>query len=236
MGWFGTWHTIREGYAGLLYRDGVFLRVVPPGRTRLTDREQLDLVVTARQTLIVAGQELLCTDGFQPRLTAAIFYVVADPHRAQTYQAGGYQPVLLLEAQLALRALAAPRRAEELVSLPRETLDAELLAAMRPPCAVAGLEVESVRLRDVVLPADLRRLITGVEKARREGQVALERAHAEQASLRALANAARMLRNNPELQNLRLLQTIGSGTAPVTLVLGTPAGMVPLAEPAPDQK
>ncbi|HEY0204879.1 MAG TPA: hypothetical protein VGC15_12105, partial [Acetobacteraceae bacterium] len=68
----------------------------------------------------------------------------------------------------------------------------------------------------------------------REGQAALERAHGEQASLRALANAARMLRNNPELQNLRLLQAIGTAGSPVTIVLGTQTGIVPLREGLPE--
>ena len=91
-----------------------------------------------------------------------------------------------------------------------------------------------MRLRDVVLPGDLRRLLTGVEKARREGQAALERAHAEHAALRALANAARMLRNNPELQNLRLLQALGEGKS-ASIVLGAPSGLVPLQPGDPDR-
>ncbi len=54
----------------------------------------------------------------------------------------------------------------------------------------------------------------------------------EHASLRALANAARLLRGNPELMNLRLLQAVNAGQKSATLVLGgtalapvSPAGM-----------
>jgi len=92
-------------------------------------------------------------------------------------------------------------------------------------------------LRDVALSAELRRLITDVERAKREGLAALERARGEQASLRSLANAARLLKGNPELAQLRVLQALqtGPGKLPPTLVLGG-GGVLPLraAEPQPD--
>ena len=73
-----------------------------------------------------------------------------------------------------------------------------------------------------------------MERARREGQATLERAHAEQAALRALANAARMLKNNPELQNLRLIQALSEAKG-ATVVLGSPTGLVPMPPgPLPD--
>lgn len=228
--WFGTWKVVKEGQAGLLYRDGKFSRELGPGRFRIGPRDELVLVRTLEQLVVVAGQEVLSNDGFQPKLSAVAAFRVVDPLASVNRQERASDFVVTLEVQLALRALAAARGAEALAQTPRDALDAELLAAVRQATAGFGIEVASVRLRDITLPADLRRLLTGVERARREGQAALERAHAEQAALRALANAARMLRNNPELQNLRLLQSVGSAGAPTTIVLGTPAGIVPLRE------
>ena len=49
---------------------------------------------------------------------------------------------------------------------------------------------------------------------------ALERARGEHAALRSPANAARLLKDNPDLMNLRLLQALGSGGKGTTLVLG----------------
>jgi regulator of protease activity HflC (stomatin/prohibitin superfamily) len=226
---FGASSVIREGQVGLVYRDGVYDRQLGPGRHRIGMRELLTPVSIAPQLIVVSGQEVLSADGFQPRLTAVTSFTVTDAHRAVSSHDAGYREMLLLELQIALRTLAAIRPAEDLIRIPRATLDAELLAAVHAPASALGLAVVSVRLRDVILPADLRRLLTGVEKARREGQVALERAHAEQAALRSLANAARMLRNNPELQNLRLIQALAEGKG-ATVVLGSPTGLVPLRE------
>ena len=227
--WFGREHLVQEGTVGLLYRDGIFQEQLEPGRHRIGRWEEIKPISIREQVLTVSGQEVLCADGFQPKLTAVVLFTVADAHRAESATDAAYTAMLLLSVQMALRGLAALRPAEALALAPREELDAALLAAVQGDAAALGLRVDSVRLRDVNLPSDLRRLMTGVERARREGQAALERAHAEQAALRSLANAARMLKNNPELQNLRLIQALAEGRG-ATVVLGSPTGLMPLGE------
>ena len=219
---------VREGQAGLLYRDGLYERTLAAGRHWVTRRQSLTIVATAEQILEVGAQEVLAADGFLPRVSAVAVFTVADPHRATSAEAS-YRELLLIEVQLAIRAMVNARAAEALAKAPRADLDAELLAGVQAAGVAMGLAVASVRVRDVILPPDLRRLLTGVEKARREGLAVLERAHAEQAALRSLANAARMLRNNPELQNLRLIQALAEGKG-ATVVLGSPTGLVPLRE------
>jgi len=88
-----------------------------------------------------------------------------------------------------------------------------LCSADLPDCEVKGANVVNLNL-----PPEIRRLVIEVERAKLEGQAALERARGEHAALRSLANAARLTKDNPELMNLRLLQAAGAkGT---TLVLG----------------
>ena len=77
-----------------------------------------------------------------------------------------------------------------------------------------------------MFPGDVKKAFTEVLKAKQEGQAALERARGESAALRNLANAARLLENNPALQNLRLMQSMSA--AGNTLVMGLPTGFVPL--------
>ena len=123
-------------------------------------------------------------------------------------------------AQLALRGVAQSRSLEALLAA-RGELEAELLPVVQNATAPIGITVDRVSLRDLILPAETRRLVTEVERARREAQAALERARGEQAALRSLANAARMLRNNPELHTLRVLQALNPipGRPAPTLVL-----------------
>ena len=99
-------------------------------------------------------------------------------------------------------------------------LDARLRDAMG--VVDAALKVDQAALGSVILPPELRRMTTEVERARLEGLAQLERSRGEQAALRSLANAARMLKDNPELMKLRMLQSVGAGKG-ATLVLGESA-------------
>ncbi len=106
---------------------------------------------------------------------------------------------------------------------------AQLLARVQPEAAKIGINVNAVEVKDVMFAADLKRAFADVLKAKQEGQAALERARGESASLRNLANAARVLEGNPALMNLRLIQsrTAAQNTGN-TLVVGMPVGFVPL--------
>jgi len=74
----------------------------------------------------------------------------------------------------------------------------------------------------VMLPADLKRSYMSALQQRQEAQASLEKARAETAALRTLANAAKLMRDNPELLPLRYLQTLQEVGASHgnTLILG----------------
>jgi len=89
-----------------------------------------------------------------------------------------------------------------------------------------GLELVQADVKDLTLPGDLKKLFTQVTKARQEGLAALERARGETAALRSLANAARLVQDNPALMQLRLLQVLGEQPGN-TVVLGLPQSSAP---------
>lgn len=87
---------------------------------------------------------------------------------------------------------------------------AQAISLALKPDFMPGLKVLTVEIKDLMLPADLKKVYADVVKARKEGQAALERARGEAATLRNLANTARMMEKNPELLKLRLIQTMES--------------------------
>lgn len=105
-----------------------------------------------------------------------------------------------------------------------------LLAEVKDAAAALGIEVQSVDIKDVMYPAEIRKIYSEVVRAQKEGQAALERARGEQAALRSLANATRILENNPALMNLRILQSLSTkaadGTSP-NIVLDLSQGLFP---------
>lgn len=124
----------------------------------------------------------------------------------------------------------------------RPLLGGQLTEAVRGAALRFGVELIEADLKDLTLPGELKKLFTQVTKARQEGLAALERARGETAALRNLANAAKLVADNPALMQLRLLQVLGeqSGNT-VVLGIGNGATLVPvapradrLAGPAPD--
>jgi hypothetical protein len=78
-----------------------------------------------------------------------------------------------------------------------------------------------------MFPGELKKIFAQAVKAQKEGLAQLERARGETAALRSLANAARMIEQNPALLQLRLLQAVGENSGN-TFVLGVPGQTMPL--------
>lgn len=203
---------VPEGHAGLLYQKGRYARTLSAGLYWLwRSTTRVELVDLRLRSLTVPGQEVLCRDQVTLKVSVAVRYAVAAPdvalHRVQSYT-----EELYLAVQLALRAEVAQHALEELVA-GRVALGTALRERVAEPARGFGLTVEAVELKDVMLPADLRRAFAEALKARKEGQAALEKARGETAALRNLANAARMVEQSPALLQLRALQTLGSASA-----------------------
>jgi regulator of protease activity HflC (stomatin/prohibitin superfamily) len=104
------------------------------------------------------------------------------------------------------------------------TQQSTALAAAKDAVAdvLPGTRLDALLVTSVTLPPEVRKMFTEVERARREGLAQLERARGEQAALRALANAARNLADNPHLAQLRMLQTMENAKGAKTFILGKP--------------
>lgn len=231
---------VPEGYAGLLYHKGKFVQVLRAGRyIRWGRYYTLNAQDTRKASLLVAGQDILTADSVSLRLSLLVTYQVTDPVKA-AHETQNWQTDLYNTAQLALRAVVGGVAVEALLNQ-RLEIGSQLLARVQPEVAKIGVNVIAVEVKDVMLAAELKRAFADVLKAKQEGQAALERARGESASLRNLANAARVLEGNPALLNLRLMQSLSAAqNAGNTLVLGVPGGFVPLkngkAAPAGDLK
>ncbi len=194
----------------ILWRSGKLRGVLEPGRYWLSkSRDRIWSASAAPQLMVVAGQEILTADGVGVRATVSLTYRITQP--LVTMRAGDWTGQLYVEAQLALRRHVTAASIEELVGA-RASLDEALRADITPVAAGLGVEVLGLALRDLVVPGEQRKLLAEVVAARLAGQAALERARGETAALRNLANAASLLKDNPELYRLRLLQEIAGST------------------------
>lgn len=215
------WETV------LLYRNGAFQRTLETGVHHYFDaraRTKVVRLAAYAQRATFGALDVISADRFSFRLHVALAWSLADPRTAYEAQdvaeIGNYAATGLNE-----RVAAAALAVVGAHSLDAAIGDPTAIAAAireRLAASVTTLTVDEVNVTRFELPPETRRMLTDVERARREGQAALERARAEQASLRALANAARLVKDNPELAQLRLLKTIEDAKGPTTIVLGDP--------------
>jgi regulator of protease activity HflC (stomatin/prohibitin superfamily) len=221
---------VPEGWTGLVYRHGLYVRRNNAGRHVLWGFGwTMNMIDLRKNSLLVAGQEVLTADSVGLKFSLLVTCQITDPakamHETQHWQADIYNA-----AQLALRAVVNGIAVEALLQQ-RLEIGAQLLARVQPEAVKIGVNVLAIEVKDVMFPAELKRAFADVLKAKQEGQAALERARGESASLRNLANAARVLEGNPALMNLRLMQSLAAAqNSGSTLVLGMPGGFVPLKQ------
>ena len=224
---------VPEGWAGLVYHHGLYVRRNNAGRHVLWGFGwTMKLIDLRKASLLVAGQEVLTADSVSLKISLLVTYQVTEPVKA-AHETQNSLGDLYNAAQLALRATVNAVAVETLLQQ-RLEIGTQLLARVQPEAVKIGINVLAIEVKDVMFPAELKRAFADVLKAKQEGQAALERARGESASLRNLANAARVLEGNPALMNLRLMQSLAAAqNAGSTLVVGLPGGFVPLKAGVP---
>ncbi|MBW3623084.1 MAG: slipin family protein [Armatimonadetes bacterium] len=220
--------TVYEYERGVEYAGGKYTRTLNPGTYWVfapsTTIKKVDIRPRYES---ITGQELLSADHVGLKVSLAAKYEIADPYAALN-GVQSYSEALYLELQLALREIVGATEIDALLER-RNEIGARLYEKAEPPLRAVGLSLLSVDVKDIMFPGDLKRMFAQVVNARKEGQAALERARGETAALRSLANAARMVQDNPALMQLRLLQVIGEKSGN-TVVMGT-SSVTPIPAP-----
>ncbi len=229
--------TIFEYEKGLLFRKGKLIKVLEPGRYwYLPSRTAIQKVDIRLKSVSIPSQEVLSADNVALKITLAAQYAVSDPIIAVT-KVESYAAALYLTLQLTLRELIGDAKVDE-VTAKRKEIGTKILELASAKVQEYGLTLQSADVKDITFPGDLKKIFSQVVKAQKEGQAILEKARGETAALRNLANAARMLEENPALMQLRLVQSVESGTGN-TIVFGLPAGTLPIPakkEPAKESE
>lgn len=221
---------------GLLYRDGRFVRDLEPGRYVRFDpfgRSRVITVSRAPLPVMLGDFTVLSKDQFSFRVALAPIIEVIDA-RAFTESQGIAEPnpynqfMLQGQGHGALHPLTASAAHEAVAAhVLRELIaDPALLpnsVQQKLADAIPGARVGQVLLTSLTLPPETRKMFTDVERSKIEAESALERARGEQAALRALANAARLIKDNPALANLRFVQMLEQAPGAKTIVLGSDA-------------
>lgn len=225
--------TILEYQRGLRYSRGRYSGTLGPGQYWvLTSFTSILLVDIRPQFITILGQDVLSADGVTLKASLAAEFEVADPHAAINKNAN-FTNALYLTLQMALREIVGKEKIDDLMQN-RSAIGPRLLEMTTAKAIELGLKLKLVDIKDIMFPGEMKKAFSQVVKAQKEGQATLERARSETAALRNLANAAKMIEDNPNLLQLRALQSL-TDSGGNTLVLGLPNNTLPLTK-KPEKK
>ena len=110
-------------------------------------------------------------------------------------------------AQTALRDVTGNFDLDEILSK-RDEISAQIREIVDAQTDKWGIDIESVKLQNIELPADMKRAMAKQAEAERERRAAIISAEGEKSAANAVAEAANMLAQTPGGLSIRTLQTL----------------------------
>ena len=193
----------------VLYVDGKVETLLQPGVHafwRVGRELRTETVDTRLQVLEVAGQEILTRDKVALRVNLVAGYRVTDVLAAFAKQA---KPVdfLYKELQFGLRAAVGTRTLDELLE-DKGLIDSVVSAHIKGRVSGMGIELDSAGVKDIILPGDMKAILTRVVEAEKAAQANVIRRREETAATRSLLNTAKVMEDNPTALRLKELETL----------------------------
>ena len=202
-------------YRGL--RGPGFFAVVP-----LIDRVGYHIDQRIRTTAFGA-ESCLTRDTVPVNVDAIAFWVVYDVERA-ALEVQDYQQAVTLAAQTALRDAIGKHDLAELIQS-RKELGHGLQEALDRKMHDWGIQVQSVEIRDVIIPHALEEAMSRQAQAERERQARIILGTAETEIASKFVEASQLYRDNPVALNLRAMNMLYESIVKRGSLMVVPSGL-----------
>ncbi|QQR84309.1 slipin family protein [Candidatus Peregrinibacteria bacterium] len=154
----------------------------------------------------VPNQEAITKDNISVHINAVIYYKVSDASKA-VLEVESFMYAVSQLAQTTMRNAVGEVTLDELLK-GRDDVAKHIQVIVDKASDPWGIKVESVELKDIGLPEDLKRTMAKEAEAEREKRAVIIKAQGEVDAADNMAKAARMLGEAPGALHLRTLQTI----------------------------
>jgi regulator of protease activity HflC (stomatin/prohibitin superfamily) len=156
-----------------------------------------------------AAEQTLTSDTVPVNVDAVLFWVVYDPEKA-ALEVQNYPVAVSWASQTALRDIIGRTSLTELLR-GRERIEHELQQLIDQRSTPWGVSVQSVEMRDVVIPQQLQDAMSREAQASREKQARIILGEAEMEIARSFETASRVYQNNPTALHLRAMNMLYEG-------------------------
>jgi len=198
---------INQYERGVVLRLGRYSRTLNPGFRVIIPYIDKMLKVDIRTTpMDIPKQEVITRDNVTVNVDAVVYARVIDAQKA-VLETTNYSYATSTFAQTALRDITGNFDLDEILSK-RDEISAQIREIVDAQTDKWGIDIESVRLQNIELPADMKRAMAKQAEAERERRAAIISAEGEKAAAAAVAEAAHLLAQTPGGINIRTLQTL----------------------------
>jgi regulator of protease activity HflC (stomatin/prohibitin superfamily) len=160
-------------------------------------------------TTSFAAEQTLTSDTVPVNVDAVLFWVVYDPEKA-ALEVQNYAEAVSWAAQTALRDIIGRTSLAELLR-GRDKIERELQELIDARSTPWGVTVQSVEMRDIVIPNQLQEAMSREAQAAREKRARIILGEAEMEIARSFEQASRVYQDNPTALHLRAMNMLYEG-------------------------
>lgn len=198
---------VKQYERGVKFSFGKFTKLAEPGwRLVIPIFQSMQKVDIRTKAVDVPDQEAITQDNISIKINAVIYYKVSDAARAILEVESFFWAVSQL-AQTTMRNAVGEVSLDKLLKN-RDEVAESIKLIVDKATDPWGVKVETVELKDVVLPDDLKRTMAKEAEAERERRAVIIKAEGEVVASENLAKAAKTLHDSPGALHLRTLSTI----------------------------
>ena len=207
----------------VVFRLGKYISIKGPGLFFIIPMiDELRMVDTRILTMDIPKQQAITKDNVPVSINGVLYFLVSNPELA-VIKVQNYTYAIAQYAQATLRDVVGGMTFDELLA-EREQIGKAIESIVDKESKEWGLEVRGIRIQDVDVPEDLKKMMSRQASAEREKRATITKAEGDKMAAFNLSEAARTMTASPGAMQLRTLQTIdGLGpTASNTVVLAVP--------------
>jgi regulator of protease activity HflC (stomatin/prohibitin superfamily) len=198
---------INQYERGIKLSFGKFSQVLLPGWRLVFPIIQSYVKVDIRVKAVdVPDQEAITKDNISIRVNAVIYYLVNQADKA-FLEVENFQYAILQLAQTTMRNVVGEVELDELLSN-RDKISEKIRQIVDSLTEPWGIQVNSVDLKDITLPEEMKRVIGKQAEAEREKRAVIIKAEGEVIAADNMAKAAQIMAGSSGALHLRTLQSI----------------------------
>ncbi|WP_239524843.1 slipin family protein [Leptobacterium flavescens] len=219
---------IFEYKRAIKFRFGKFITTLQPGiKWIIPIVETIQIVDIRVITINVVSQEVMTEDNVPCSIDGVVFFKINDPERA-VLEVEEYKFAIVQLSQAALRDVCGKVELDTILSK-REEMGKNIKGIVEEETKEWGIEIIDVKIKDIQLPANMKRMMANQAEAERSRRARIILALAEEQAAGKLLEAGKLIDQSPSAIKLRLYQTLSNIAAEKnsTILFPFPEEMLP---------